>query len=111
VAGLGGVISTHVLDTSRGLPAPGVHVRLQHLLADGAPVDAGAGLTDRDGRIRALSDAPLTAGIYRLTFDLHGYADGFFRSVSLEIHVGDPAASYHVPLLVAPFGISTYRGS
>ena len=50
-------------------------------------------------------------GSYRLTFELHEYRRGFFRQMSLEITVDDVARSYHVPLLIAPFGITTYRGS
>jgi 5-hydroxyisourate hydrolase len=104
-------ISTHVLDTGLGRPAAGVRVRLEHILADGAPVAAGEGTTDADGRIASLSHGPLLAGAYRLTFDLHAYAEGFFRTVTLELHVEDTQHSYHVPLLVAPFGVSAYRGS
>ena len=104
-------ISTHVLDTQLGAPAAGVRVRLEHILADGAPVAAGSGVTDADGRIRQLSTGPLTPGIYRLSFDLHHYAEGFFRSVVLEVHVADTSRDYHVPLLIAPYAITTYRGS
>jgi 5-hydroxyisourate hydrolase len=104
-------ISTHVLDTQLGVPAVGVVVRLEHILADGAMVDAGHGTTDEDGRIRQLSRDALVPGAYRLTFDLHRYSEGFFRTVVLEIHVDDASRSYHVPLLIAPFGITTYRGS
>jgi 5-hydroxyisourate hydrolase len=104
-------ISTHVLDTQLGVPAAGVGVRLEHILADGAPLAAGSGVTDADGRIRQLSSGPLTPGIYRLSFDLHHYAEGFFRGVVLEIHVADASRDYHVPLLIAPFAVTTYRGS
>ena len=105
------VISTHALDTERGVPAAGVSVRLEHVLADGATVEAGHGITDEDGRIRRLSRETLVPGAYRLTFDLHRYAEGFFRVIVLEIHVDDASRSYHVPLLIAPFSITTYRGS
>jgi 5-hydroxyisourate hydrolase len=105
-------ISTHVLDTETGRPAVGVPVRLSRLLADGAVVRAGAGRTDADGRIGALLQGELETGIYRLTFDVHGYRAGsFFREVVLEIAVNDAARSYHVPLLVAPYSVSSYRGS
>lgn len=104
-------ISTHILDTQAGVPAAGVRVRLEHILADGAPVAAGEGMTDADGRIRRLSSGPLTPGVYRLSFDLHHYRPGFFRSVVLEVHVDDTSRDYHVPLLIAPFAITTYRGS
>ena len=104
-------ISTHVLDTQRGVPAAGIRVRLDHLIADGAPIRAGSGVTDADGRVARLSEGPLQAGAYRLTFDLHDYSNGFFRTVTLELHVPDPNRDYHVPLLVSPFSITSYRGS
>jgi 5-hydroxyisourate hydrolase len=107
----GPTISTHVLDTQRGRPAQGVRVRLEHLLADGAPVTAGSGVTDADGRIASLVEGPLSPGAYRLTFELHDFTTGFFRTVALEVHVEDTTRSYHVPLLVSPFSITTYRGS
>lgn len=107
----GPTFSTHILDTQLGAPAAGVHVRLEHVLADGARIPAGEGVTDASGRIRSLVDGPLVAGAYLLTFDLHDAGGGFFRTVSLEIHVDDPGRSYHVPLLVAPFSITSYRGS
>ena len=105
-------LSTHVLDTETGQPAAGVPVRLSRLLADGATVPAGAGHTDADGRIRELLEGDLAAGVYRLTFEVHEYRPGcFFREVSLEISIDDVSRSYHVPLLVAPYSISSYRGS
>ncbi len=103
-------ISTHVLDTELGSPAPGITVRLAVILDDGALKPIGEGVTDLDGRIPSLVD-PLVSGSYRLTFELHGYRRGFFREVSLEIAVEDTTRSYHVPLLLAPYGITTYRGS
>jgi 5-hydroxyisourate hydrolase len=103
-------ISTHVLDTELGQPAVGVPVRLSVILDDGALKQVGEGITDLDGRIRALVEL-LLPGSYRLTFELHEYRRGFFRQVSLEIAVDDISRSYHVPLLIAPFGITTYRGS
>ena len=56
-------------------------------------------------------EGPLEVGAYRLTFDLHDYSTGFFRTVTLELHVADPTRNYHVPLLVSPFSITSYRGS
>jgi len=103
-------ISTHVLDTELGQPAVGVPVRLSMILDDGALSQVGEGMTDLDGRIGALV-VPLVPGAYRLTFELHEYRRGFFRQVTLEIAVDDASRSYHVPLLIAPFGITTYRGS
>jgi 5-hydroxyisourate hydrolase len=105
-------ISTHVLDTETGQPAAGVPVRVGRVLADGAVVAAGSGTTDADGRIFALLDGELVAGVYRITFEVHQYrARCFYREVSLEVNIEDTSRSYHVPLLVAPFGVSSYRGS
>lgn len=107
----GHTISTHVLDTQRGEPATGVPVRLVRVLADGAEVDAGDGVTDADGRVRRLLDGDLTPGAYRLRFDLTEAGGGFFTGVALDLLVRDTGRSYHVPLLLAPFGMTTYRGS
>ena len=105
-------ISTHVLDTELGQPAAGVPVRLGRVLADGAVVSAGQGRTDAHGRIRSLVDGPFQPGVYRLTFEVHEYRPQcFFREVTLEINIDDASRSYHLPLLVAPYGISSYRGS
>lgn len=104
-------ISTHVLDTSTGAPAAGVPVRLVRVIADGAEVDAGSGVTDADGRIGALLDGELSAGSYRLFFDLTDVGGGFFTGMALDLVVEDATRSYHVPLLMAPFGLTTYRGS
>ena len=105
-------ISTHVLDTETGQPARAVPVRLARVLADGAVVAAGEGRTDDDGRIRQLLDGELVGGIYRLTFEVHEYRPAcFFREVTLDVSIDDVSRSYHVPLLVAPYGVSSYRGS
>jgi 5-hydroxyisourate hydrolase len=107
----GPTISTHVLDTGLGRPAAGVPVRLARMVADGALVPAGEGTTDADGRIRRLLPGPLVPGTYRLTFELHEYGRSFFREVTLEVNVEDASRSCHVPLLLAPYGITSYRGS
>jgi 5-hydroxyisourate hydrolase len=103
-------ISTHVLDTGSGRPAMGVPVRLAGLLDDGAVRAVGEGITDADGRILSLT-TELVTGVYRLTFELHLWRPGFLREVTLEFEVDDATRSWHVPLLVAPFGATTYRGS
>jgi 5-hydroxyisourate hydrolase len=115
-------ISTHVLDTELGMPAAGVAVTLYRLSDDGRPLRLTQALTDADGRVRDLLERPLVAGDYRLEFDLArsvglnvagAVADEprFFRRVSLDLRVTDAARSYHVPLLLAPFSVTTYRGS
>ena len=100
-------ISTHVLDTETGQPAAGVPVRVGRVLEDGAIIPVGEGTTDTDGRILSLIDGDLVPGVYRITFEVHQYrARCFYREVSLEINIEDTTRPYHIPLLVAPFGVS-----
>src|SRR5262245_38072414 len=110
MAGIAPTISTHVLDTGAGVPAAGIRVTLARLADDGAEVPAGEGVTDTDGRVPGLLAGPLVAGDHVLTFHLDD-ASPFFRRVRLELRIEDPGRSYHVPLLLAPYGISSYRGS
>jgi 5-hydroxyisourate hydrolase len=99
-------ISTHVLDTAKGSPAQGVGITLE----DDRGVIA-RGVTDADGRLKLIDTAP-AAGTYRITFDTDGYdPNGFFPRVVIEFRVTAGAKHYHVPLLLSPFGYSTYRGS
>jgi len=115
------MISTHVLDTARGRPAAGVPVVLEHLGSDAASVagrEIGRATTDGDGRVRELSPAgaALGSGVYRLTFDTAAYftalgVEWFYPWVSVVFVITDAAQHYHVPLLLSPFGYSTYRGS
>jgi 5-hydroxyisourate hydrolase len=100
-------ISTHVLDTHEGQPAQGVVVDLYRLLGD-IEARVGGGRTDEDGRIRELLDEDLESGTYRITFEVYG---PFFRQASMTFVVDDPSRSYHVPLLLAPYSLTTYRGS
>lgn len=102
-------ISTHVLDSERGEPAVGVRVTLYKLGEDDRPVRLTQVLTDADGRVRDLLERPLSPGVYRLEFDLAG--DRFFRRMSIDLRVEDVGRSYHVPLLLAPYSMTTYRGS
>lgn len=100
-------ISTHVLDTERGRPAAGVEVSLYRV--DGSERRVGGGTTDDDGRIRRLLEADLETGDYELRFDLD---DGeFFLGLAVAFRVRDTSRSYHVPLIKAPYALSTYRGS
>jgi hydroxyisourate hydrolase len=115
MAGSRPTISTHVLDLASGHPAPGVGVALFRLTDDGRPELVSELRTDDDGRIRDLLDGqPLAEGDYQLAFDVGEYADdpdAFFQSAAFALRVTDPDRSYHVPLLLSPFGMSTYRGS
>jgi 5-hydroxyisourate hydrolase len=110
-------ISTHILDTERGQPASGVHVTLYRLGEDNRPVRLTQALTDGDGRVRDLLERPMAPGDYRLEFNLAGETtpgsgeDRFFRRMSVDLRIDDVGRSYHVPLLLAPYSMTTYRGS
>jgi 5-hydroxyisourate hydrolase len=111
------VITTHVLDTAAGRPGRGIAVELE--IWDGALGwrALGAGATDDDGRLRTLTPpGPVEPGTYRIRFHTGAYlaahhAAGFFPLVEIQFAVADGAQHYHVPLLLSPYGYSTYRGS
>jgi 5-hydroxyisourate hydrolase len=110
-------ITTHVLDTSKGRPAAGVRVTLE-VKTDGGWTRLGAGATDADGRLRTLlaAGSPIAAGTYRLTFETAAYfaAQGvtaFYPEVQVQFAVQEGGGHFHVPLLLSPYGYSTYRGS
>jgi 5-hydroxyisourate hydrolase len=107
-------ITTHVLDTSRGRPAAGVPVTLERTAGDGWDT-VGHATTGADGRAALVSATP-DAGRYRLTFDTGAYfgpagEQSFYPEVSVTFTVESAEEHYHVPLLLSPFGYSTYRGS
>jgi 5-hydroxyisourate hydrolase len=107
-------ISTHVLDLGSGEPAAGVPVALFRLEDDGQPDLLAETETDDDGRVRALLSGELTPGSYQLVFDVAAYLGDdaeFFENMAVGFRIDDPERSYHVPLLLSPFGLSTYRGS
>jgi 5-hydroxyisourate hydrolase len=105
-------ISTHVLDTERGVPASGVRVTLYRVdVGEGHPVRMTQALTDGDGRVRDLLERPLQAGDYRIEFDVAHEAGSFFTKVAVEVRITDTERSYHIPLLLAPYQMTTYRGS
>lgn len=111
-------ITTHVLDTALGRPAAGVPVVLEKIDAQRQWHAVGAGVTDNDGRLRSLLDqtSALVPGVYRLVFDTTAYfasqqVQAFYPFVAIAFSVTDGAAHYHVPLLLSPYGYTTYRGS
>lgn len=110
-------ISTHVLDISLGRPASGVTVVLEVEELGTGWRPAGRGATDKDGRLRDLLGAgTLVEGTYRLTFDTHTYfadrkIESLYPQVSVIFSVRDIRLDYHIPLLLSPFGYTTYRGS
>lgn len=104
-------LSTHVLDLERGLPAAGVKVVLEQR-EEGGWRQMAAATTDADGRIGALlGSGSLQRGEYRLRFDTGGYGNPFYPEVAVGFRVTDPERHHHVPLLLSPYGYSTYRGS
>lgn len=110
------MITTHVLDTARGCPAVGVTVILElRQASEWTPV--GRGTTDAKGRVTTLTQGPLAPGSYRLTFDVGAYQRdqgmtvSFFSEVRIAFNVRDTDEDYHIPLLLNPFGYTTYRGA
>jgi 5-hydroxyisourate hydrolase len=109
-------LSTHILDTALGRPAANVPLTLSKLAGD-TWQQLGAGLTDTDGRCKTLlGDTPLEAATYKLHFATAGYytaqqLTGLYPFVEIVFTVTDPAAHYHVPLLLTANGYATYRGS
>lgn len=111
-------LSTHVLDTSLGRPAEGVPVQLEVSAAADRWQSVGGGVTNADGRVRDFGPkgANLANGTYRLIFDTASYFSkggrkAFYPEVSIVFELQNPNEHYHVPLLLSPFGYSTYRGS
>ena len=112
-------ITTHVLDTAIGRPAAGVRATLERAVSSGDFAKIGEGVTDVDGRIKSLlAPGALVPGDYRLTFAVGAYfaaqqRPAFFARIPIEFTIDAAAAAqhYHVPLLLSPFGYTTYRGS
>jgi 5-hydroxyisourate hydrolase len=110
-------ITTHVLDQQRGKPAAGMIVKLQRV-QDAGVHDLSKRTTNSDGRVTDFLQAnALEPGLYRLIFETRGYfeavgqAEFFYPSVQVDFVVTEQRSHYHVPLLLSPFGYSTYRGS
>jgi len=110
-------LTTHVLDTSIGKPAAGVRIDLERVIGSDTTVHAGDGVTNDDGRITELlhADIDFGRGTWRLIFHTGEYfaaskRDSFFPTVEITFNV-TADEHHHVPLLVSPYGYSTYRGS
>lgn len=110
-------ITTHVLDTNLGSPAQGLAIELQSVDASGTGTTLANGITNDDGRIvDLLKEGSLKAGRYRMVFDTGGYFDKlnsttFYPLVQVDFEIASTDQHYHVPLLLSPYGYSTYRGS
>lgn len=111
------MITTHILDVSIGKPAAGVRVTLSRV-DDAARTQIGSGVTDSDGRLKNLvpSASGTNAGVFELTFEVGAYfatreIRPFYPRVTVTFEITDAKQHYHVPLLISPFGYSTYRGS
>jgi 5-hydroxyisourate hydrolase len=109
-------ISTHVLDTMRGSAAAGLEVTLSRREPDGDWTEVGQAVTDADGRVSSMTDEELEAGDYRLDFATQPYfarsgLSAFYPEVSVVFSFEDPAGHVHVPLLLSPFGYTTYKGT
>ena len=109
-------ITTHILDTSRGRPAQGVPVKLAFKRGEEWE-EVGSGETDDDGRLGTLTEGrELEIGTWAITFDTDAYfrhhgVEGFYPEVTITFEIRVASEHYHVPLLLNPFGFSTYRGS
>ena len=116
-----GQLTTHVLDTARGLPAGGVLIEA-HLLRGGERTPIGSATTNAQGR----TDTPLAdggrfeRGVYELTFHVGDYFrrsgvtisdPPFLDRIVIRVGIEDPSGGYHIPLLITPYGYSTYRGT
>ena len=106
-------VSTHVLDTALGKPAAGIHAVLEVQTQVGEWTQLGHTATDGDGRIKSFvpPHVSLAPGVYRLRFDTGADQAAFYPEVIITFRIDSPAQHYHVPLLLSPFGYSTYRGS
>ena len=111
-------ISTHVLDLAQGKPAKDVPVRLERREISGEWMRVGSSQTDGEGRCAQLlpEDETLRAGLYRLVFDTASYhhaqeIEGFYPIVEITFHVKEGDSAFHLPLLLSPYGYTTYRGS
>ena len=111
-------ITTHVLDTANGVPAQGIPITLEIQTDGGDWTEVASGVTDDDGRISdwLSGDERPEPGVYRAIFDVESYFDDgsdqvFYSEIPIVFHLNEPEEHYHVPLLLSPYGYTTYRGS
>ncbi len=111
-------ITTHVLDTSQGCPGANIQVRLEQQKNGGNWQEISSGVTNADGRVMDLipEEEVLDSGIYRMIFVTGPYLEQqgisfFYPEIEVRILLSHPEQHYHIPLLLSPFGYSTYRGS
>ena len=110
-------ITTHVLDTSLGQPAQGLKITLSQRDSQGGWVELASGVTNDDGRITDLLEPDqLISGVYQMFFDTGSYhlslgVEGFYPEAVITFEIKNPGQHYHIPLLLNPYGYSTYRGS
>ncbi len=109
-------ISTHVLDLARGVGGKDVPVVLLKKGADGHWSEMGKARTDENGRVRSFAEGEAyEIGTYKLQFDMSSYPTAqtapFFPEIDLVFQISDAKVHYHVPVVVSPFGYSTYRGN
>ena len=109
-------ITTHVLDTARGRPAEGLRITLSRRTEGGAFEELASGTTNDDGRIRDLVPDGVPRGVYQMLFDTGGYfealgLEGFYPLAAICFEIAADDEHYHIPLLLSPYGYSTYRGS
>lgn len=109
-------ISTHVLDLASGLGGKNVPVTLEHKSEDGSWKKIASGETDENGRIKSFgSSVKVGKGVYRLNFDMLKYSGSkknpFFPEINVVFQIEDEKLHYHVPVVVSPYGYSTYRGN
>ena len=105
-------ISTHVLDIENGVDRADVPVTLYMKVDNNSWTKIGSAVTEENGRVNSFGeDDAIKKGVYKLTFDMSGDEDAFFPEIDVVFDVENPEEDYHVPVIVSPYGYSTYRGN
>jgi 5-hydroxyisourate hydrolase len=104
-------ITSHVLDTAKGCPAKNIPVTLFEKKRE-SWVAIGSGQTNQDGRVKDLVES-IQIGTYKIKFETSAYhgKNSFYPTIEVLFHIHDASQHYHIPLLLSPYGYSTYRGS